>query len=130
MLLGALIKQGLKISQSRLVSGRRMSTPAQLQRRELKKLLKKAKGTTFGIHYHFEEILKSKIFARVFREQIPVFNYNSIFDQWWHRCLEGEHNVCWPGHVKYFALSSNSACNGVPTEIHSAPPWASPYRRA
>jgi len=106
MLVGALIKQGLKISQR---VPRRASTPAQLQRRELKKLLKKAKGTAFGTHYRFDEILKAKNILQVFKENVPVCNYNSIFEQWWHRCLEGEDNVCWPGHIKYFALSSGTS---------------------
>src|SRR6267154_4328744 len=105
MLLGAIIKQGLKISQR---VPRRVSSPAQLQRRELKKLLKKAKVTSFGTHYNFEEILKSKHVEQSFKEGVPLFNYNSIFDQWWHRCLQEEENVCWPGRVKYFALSSGT----------------------
>src|SRR4051812_11390779 len=99
MLLGALIKQGLKISQR---VPRLASTPWQLQRRELKKLLRKARDTAFGTHYHFEEILKQKNFQQAFREIVPIFNYNTIFDQWWYRCLTEEENVCWPGHVKYF----------------------------
>src|SRR6185295_76725 len=97
--LGVLIKQGLKLS---LRVKRRHSTPIQKQRRELKKLLKKAKGTAFGMHYQFDDILSARSFAKSFREKVPLHNYNSMFAQWWHRCLAEEENVCWPGHIKYF----------------------------
>ena len=105
-LLGALIKQGLKLTtRVRL----RESTPIQEQRRELKKLLRKAQHTSFGTHYHFSECLSSRNFVRAFQEKVPLFAYNTLFEQWWYRCLEEEDNVCWPGHVKYFALSSGTS---------------------
>src|SRR6185503_981840 len=106
MLLGAAIKQGLKLS---LKVPRRVSSPVQLQRRELKKLLKKASQTSFGKHYRFDEILKSKNFAAVFQEKVPIHTYNTMFEYWWNRCLNEEEDVCWPGYVKYFALSSGTS---------------------
>ena len=106
MLLGAAIKQGLKLS---LKVPRRVSSPVQLQRRELKKLLKSASQTSFGKHYRFDEILKSKNTAAVFQEKVPIHTYNSMFEYWWNRCLNEEEDVCWPGYVKYFALSSGTS---------------------
>ncbi|MBK7692441.1 MAG: GH3 auxin-responsive promoter family protein [Bacteroidetes bacterium] len=32
-----------------------------------------------------------------------------MYGQWWKFCQEGEENVCWPGKVKCFALSSGTS---------------------
>jgi hypothetical protein len=42
-------------------------------------------------------------------ETVPVYDYNKIFNEWWHKSLEGEKDVCWPGTVKYYALSSGTS---------------------
>ncbi|MFM2135186.1 MAG: hypothetical protein RL021_586, partial [Bacteroidota bacterium] len=104
--LGALIKQGLKLgSRVRL----RSVSPARQQERELKRLLAKAQHTAFGKHYGFSEILSSKEPSAAFQSRVPFHNYNSMHDQWWNRCLKEEADVCWPGRVKYFALSSGTS---------------------
>ncbi len=79
------------------------------QSRVLKKLLKKAKYTEFGQEYHFDEILLHKRPAKLFQQLVPIFDYDKIYDQWWHRTLEGIPDVCWPGKIKYFALSSGTS---------------------
>ena len=112
--LGVLIKQGLKFSQR---VKRREQTPIQHQRRVLKKLLRTAEFTSFGKEYGFSEFYNERTFLRHFRDKVPVFNYNTMFEQWWKRCLEGEEDVTWNGRVKYFALSSgtsDSASKHVP----------------
>jgi hypothetical protein len=84
-----------------------------LQREELKKLLSRAKNTEFGRAYGFEEVIRDinhhQDFYKRYCEQVPVYTYNDIFKQWWHRSLAGEKNICWPGRVKYFALSSGTS---------------------
>jgi hypothetical protein len=104
--LGALIKQGLKLS-TRV--NLRTNSPFFYQKRELKKLLVKAEETSFGKHYRFDDILANDDIIESFRSNIPLFDYDKIFSEWWHRCLKEENDVCWPGHVKYFALSSGTA---------------------
>lgn len=104
--LGSLIKQGLKLSTRVKL---RDNSPMREQLRELKKLLRKAEDTAFGKHFRFDEIQQSKNFVRVFQERVPLYTYNTLFDEWWHRCLKEEEDVCWPGHVKYFALSSGTS---------------------
>ena len=104
--LGVLIKQGLKFSQR---VKRREQSPFHQQRRVLKKLLRSAEFTAFGTAYHFSEFYLSKDVIRQFQEKVPLFNYNTMFDQWWHRCLNGEENVSWYGRVNYFALSSGTS---------------------
>ncbi|MBK6990099.1 MAG: GH3 auxin-responsive promoter family protein [Bacteroidetes bacterium] len=105
-LLGAVIKQGLKLSsQIRL----RFRSPAYYQKKELRNLMKKAENTAFGKKFNFSSILASPDPVSEFQDNVPIYNYNSIFEEWWHRCLAEEKDVCWPGHVKYFALSSGTS---------------------
>lgn len=105
-LIGALIKQGLILgSRVRL----RELDPAREQRKELRKLLRAARSTAFGKHYGFDELLSARDFSARFQDRVPLFTYNSIYKDWWHRCLAEETDVCWPGYVKYFALSSGTS---------------------
>ena len=84
-------------------------TPAEHQKRTLKKLMRKAMLTEFGKQHHFAKHLEKKDFTEQFREEVAVRNYNSMYNDWWHRSYAGESNVCWPGQVKYFALSSGTS---------------------
>lgn len=86
-----------------------VSSPRRQQLRVLKNLLKKAMFTEFGQEYRFDEILMSKHIGKKFQELVPTHNYNSIYEQWWHRTLEGKSDVCWPGKIKYYALSSGTS---------------------
>src|SRR5688572_20759390 len=84
-------------------------SPRRQQIRVLKKLLKKARFTEFGQKYRFDEILLSKHAGKKFQELVPTSDYNKIYDAFWHKTLEGKTDVCWPGKVKYFALSSGTS---------------------
>jgi hypothetical protein len=79
------------------------------QLRVLKKLIKKAKFTEFGQHYKFDEILQAKHIGKKFQENVPTFNYSSIHQEWWHKSLEGHSDICWPGKIKFYALSSGTS---------------------
>jgi hypothetical protein len=85
------------------------NNPRRQQINVLKKILRKARFTEFGQAYHFDEILMSKHPGKKFQEMVPAFNYNSIYKQWWHKTLEGKPDVCWPGKIKYYALSSGTS---------------------
>lgn len=80
-----------------------------IQQKALRKLLEKAKQTAFGKQYEFNSILKSGNMVEYFRRNVPVFDYNAMFDQWWYRTLKGEKNISWPGKVEYFALTSGTS---------------------
>ena len=84
-------------------------SPQRQQIKVLKKLLKKARFTEFGQKYLFDEILLSKDVIRKFQEQVPTYDYNKINKEWWHKTLEGKPDICWPGKIKYFALSSGTS---------------------
>ena len=86
-----------------------VSSPRTQQLKVLKKLLRKARFTRFGQQYRFDEALLSRHVARRFQQLVPIFDYNSIYTAWWHKTLEGIPDVCWPGKIKYFALSSGTS---------------------
>ena len=81
----------------------------QQQLRVLKKLLRKARFTEFGQHYRFDEILLGKNPIEKYKELIPVHDYNKIYKEWWHKTLENIPDICWPGKIKYYALSSGTS---------------------
>lgn len=83
--------------------------PENQQIRVLKKLLKKARFTEFGQHYHFDNALLNKHPAKKFQELVPVHDYNKIYEEWWKKTLEGVPDVAWPGKIKYYALSSGTS---------------------
>ncbi len=86
-----------------------VSDPRRQQLKVLKKLLKKARFTEFGQKYFFDEILLSRHLGKKFQQLVPVYNYEKINKEWWHKTLEGTPDVCWPGVIKYFALSSGTS---------------------
>ena len=106
-LLGNLIARSLRLrKQFKLPTG----SPYTYQRHTLRQLLERAQFTAFGKHYKFDNILGQEVdFIKAFQQKIPVHTYNTMHEQWWHRCLNGEENVTWPGKVKYFALSSGTS---------------------
>jgi hypothetical protein len=83
--------------------------PRRQQLNVLKKLLRKARFTQFGQQYLFDEILLSKHLGKKFQQLVPTYNYDKIYKQWWHKTLDGTPDVCWPGMIKYFALSSGTS---------------------
>ncbi|WP_276479531.1 GH3 family domain-containing protein [Paraflavitalea pollutisoli] len=84
-------------------------SPRRQQIRVLRKLLKKARFTEFGQTYRFDEILLSKHAGKKFQQLVPTYDYNKIYDAWWHKTLEGRPDICWPGKIKFFALSSGTS---------------------
>ena len=85
------------------------NNPRRQQIKVLKKLLRKARFTAFGQQYRFDEILLSKHPGKKFQELVPTFNYNKIHQEWWHKTLEGIPDICWPGKIRYYALSSGTS---------------------
>ena len=106
---GAFVKAVAELKNIPVEIRQNHTNPIRAQRRELRKLLTKAQFTEFGKFYHFEDILLSKDIMEAFRSRVPVFDYNKMHDEWWYRALNGEHNVAWPGKIKYFALSSGTS---------------------
>lgn len=85
------------------------NSPRRQQIKVLKKLLRKARFTEFGQAYRFDEILLSRHAGKKFQEIVPTCDYSKIHANWWHKTLEGIPDVCWPGKIKYYALSSGTS---------------------
>lgn len=111
--LGSLLKGSIKFTST--IQKIRRVKPLKWQKKAFTKLVAKARYTQFGEKYHFEEILSTAIFEKgndfykKFQELVPIYDYNKIYDEWWHKARNGEKNVCWPGKIKYFALSSGTS---------------------
>ena len=111
-ILGTLLKKGISLRESVV---QQYSSPVDLQKEELKKLLIQSRHTAFGHHHRFNDILSgfkshhSSLFYQNFFNNVPILSYNDIFEKWWSLSLEGEEDVCWPGKIKYFALSSGTS---------------------
>jgi len=104
-ILGSIIKGAIGI-RSR-IPGR--TNVYKQQYAQLRKLITRAQFTDFGAAYNFSELSLLEDPINAFRKNVPVYDYQSIFDAWWHRALKGEKDVCWPGKIKYFALSSGTS---------------------
>ncbi|WP_420575666.1 GH3 family domain-containing protein [Ekhidna sp.] len=115
-ILGTLLKKGIMVRES---LEQLYTSPLDLQKQELRNLLIHCQSTKFGQAYKFDQILTSfkgnrDQFYETFKENIPIFDYDKIYDKWWHLAKEGQRDVCWPGKIKYFALSSGTS--GAPSK--------------
>ena len=107
-ILGTLIKQGLTFRKN-IGKVRRKPSGAKQQRKTLLKLLTKARYTQFGEQFEFDSILLATNPEKMFQKLVPIYDYDKIFTEWWHKSLQDESDVCWPGRIKYFALSSGTS---------------------
>jgi hypothetical protein len=114
-ILGTLLKRGIELRRTLATRQRKKPSPLFQQKKALRKLLQKAHFTDFGQTYDFTGILnemefgKEKSFYDKFKTRVPTFVYNDIYRHWWKQAREGKVDVCWPGKVKYFALSSGTS---------------------
>jgi len=69
----------------------------------LRGLLGRAAETEWGRRYGFAEIRTPE----QFRSRVPVTDYETASRDW-RRSFDGARDVAWPGHVRYFAVSSGT----------------------
>jgi len=105
--IGELIKKAIDVTG--FIKGD--AVPVDEQELVLKELLKKAKLTAFGKRYGFADILEQPSVSLAFQKNVPIHDYDKMFNEWWHFLLEGHQNVTWPGGQNYFALSSGTTSN-------------------
>lgn len=129
-ILGSLLKQTLTLSKTIESINPVHEKPHRVQRRVLKKLLKKAQFTGFGLTYNFENIINARHPVKEFQRTVPVHDYDSMYAKWWYKMVEKEEvNVCWPTAIKYYALSSGTS--GAPSKyIPVSPEQIRKIRRA
>jgi hypothetical protein len=110
-ILGTLLKKGIKLREH---LEQEYTSPFELQSQVLKSLLIEASHTEFGKYYDFHKILSqyikgNKEFYSAYKNAIPIHDYNKIYKDWWNLSLKGAKDICWPGRIKYFALSSGTS---------------------
>jgi hypothetical protein len=110
-IISTLLKKGIRLRES---LDQEYSSPLDLQKTQLKKLLLRAEKTEIGKKYDFHGILTAfregdREFYERYKSQVPIYDYDSIHAEFWEKLLAGKPNITWPGAVKYFALSSGTS---------------------
>lgn len=110
-ILGTLLKSGIKLREN---LQQEYSSPFDLQKEELKELMIGAAATEFGKYYGFDNLLgkfrkSGRTYYEEFKKTVPIHDYNKMYNDWWHLTQKGAQNICWPGRIKYFALSSGTS---------------------
>ncbi len=77
--------------------------PAEVQSEVLHQLIAIAENTEVGMQYDFESIKNYETFA----ERIPIHRYEDI-EPLINRSRNGEDNIFWPTHIRWFAKSSGT----------------------
>lgn len=104
-ILGSIIKSAIDI-RSRIPARKDIYKQ---QLKQLQKLITKAQFTEFGNRFDFPTLALMEDPIAAFQKNVPIYDYQSIFESWWHKALRGDRDVCWPGKIKYFALSSGTS---------------------
>lgn len=77
--------------------------PEATQATLLQGLLRKAARTEWGRQFGYHEISDPATYI----SRVPLQTYDSMYPLW-HRSFQGERDLAWPGHIRYFALSSGT----------------------
>src|ERR1035437_6764891 len=86
-----------------------VSSPRRQQLKVLRKMLRKACFTEFGQTDKLDDILFSGHPETMFYQAEDGIRDSKIYKEWWYKTLEGKPDVCWPGIIKLFALSSGTS---------------------
>ena len=80
-----------------------LRNPSATQERLLLSFVRRARDTEWG-RAHDYRLIRS---VRDFQRAVPINGYEDLAPLW-HRAFDGARDVTWPGHIKYFALSSGT----------------------
>jgi hypothetical protein len=105
-LVGHVIKTGIRLGS---VRPKRLLSPAAQQRKVLLRLLASAAHTSFGRYYGFASLLWRRDPISAFQRYVPIHDYDKIYQDWWYRSRQDEPDVCWPGIVPWYAMSSGTS---------------------
>lgn len=111
-IIGSILKKGIRLRET---LEQDYTSPYDLQKKELSKLLITARNTQLGRAYHFHDILEAfrdsnhHAFFDAFKAHVPVVDYEAMNDRWWRRSRGGQEDVSWPGKTKFYALSSGTS---------------------
>jgi hypothetical protein len=79
--------------------------PVREQRRELRRLVRRAAHTRFGRRHHFSSVKTVEDYQRA----VPLRDYDTFWREWWQAPFPILDNCTWPGRVPFFALSSGTS---------------------
>ncbi|NNC95721.1 MAG: GH3 auxin-responsive promoter family protein [Chitinophagales bacterium] len=96
-----ILKPIANFTKKRLI--RSHSKAVSTQRKTLKKILRKARNTSFGKDHSFDDIKSYDDF----KSKVPVRDYEEL-KSYFDRMVEGEKDVLWPGQPKYLAKTSGT----------------------
>src|SRR5687767_11662757 len=77
---------------------------ARVQERVLLRLVRHASHTRFGRDHGFEHIRT----VADFQQRVPLRDYEAFWEEYWRQPFPYLAGVSWPGHVRYFGLSSGT----------------------
>lgn len=80
-------------------------SPADLQRAQLTSLLRKARGTHFGVAHGFDSIGS----VEEYQKRVPIRTYEQFWTEFLKDRFPRLENCSWPGVVNYFAVSSGTS---------------------
>lgn len=107
-IVGSILKGASKIANQKRQKLNGSYTPVYIQEKQLQELIETAKDTLFGEKYNFNEILESADIYESFRKHVPIFQYEFMFEKFWHKSIAGVKDVTWPGRITNFALTSGT----------------------
>ncbi|HOZ53148.1 MAG TPA: GH3 auxin-responsive promoter family protein [bacterium] len=86
-----------------------MENPLLAQERVFFYLIKRAKKTTWGKRYGYNEVSQKNFSQalKIWQANVPISSYEQLFADI-DRTHQGEKNVLWPGKIKWFAKSSGT----------------------
>lgn len=99
--------------------------PVAAQRRELLRLIDRAKDTRFGRAHQFGRIDS----VAAFQARVPLRRYEDFWRDWWQPAFPTLTDVSWPGTMPYFAATSGTT-TGVTKYIPVSRAMLAANRRA
>ena len=82
----------------------RRQDPVESQRRELRRLLAKAKDTRFGREHGFAGIDD----VSAYQAAVPLRGYEAMWEEFWKPTFPRLSDCSWPGTIRYFAQTSGT----------------------
>ncbi|MCB1742936.1 MAG: GH3 auxin-responsive promoter family protein [Gammaproteobacteria bacterium] len=79
--------------------------PIRVQRSQLEQLLRRAGRTRFGREHGFERIQD----VQGYQARVPIRDYERFWDDYWRDAFPEHRDLCWPGLMPFFALSSGTS---------------------
>lgn len=116
---GTLLEELIKIRNR--IKMRAPIDPVVAQEKTLRRLIHLTTETDLGKAYDYSGLLREKNIIEAYQNRVPIFDYDKLYNAWWHRTIAGERDIAWPGRIKYFALTSGtsgSASKRVPLSPH------------